>query len=381
MQTEPRPPLPWRLLSQHGPLLERLLGLGYALVLAVIVLPDPHGAVATVTAVIAIIVLGLAVALHRPHPLLALVLALSVVIVLRWPYPSLFPLWCALYQMAARDRRTAVAALGAALAVSPIGVPFHDRALLIALISGLVWTIGYAVGRQRAYRRQLRLHQRTQVAAELERARHDITEQRIRIARELHDVLAHSLSVITVQAGYGHLVIDEHPAKARVALGVIETTGRQALTEMRHLLDVLRDDGLDDPGALAPAPGLGDLDQLITQIAQAGVLVNLQITGHPQALPPGIDLSAYRIVQEALTNVVKHAGTPRSEVSIAYEDDHLSIQITDDGHGCPSTAPAGHGLIGMQERVTLYRGCWQAGPLPEGGFAVSARLPLTEAPS
>jgi signal transduction histidine kinase len=381
MPIEPRPPLPWRLLAQHRLLLERLLGLGYALILAVILLPAADGAAAVATAVIAIIVLGLSVALHRPHPLLALVLALAVLLVLRRPYPSLLPLWCALYQLAAGDRRTAVVALGAALAVSPIGVPFYDRAFLIALISGLVWTIGYAVGRHRAYQRDLRLHQASHVAAELERARHGVTEQRIRIARELHDVLAHSMSVITVQAGYGHLVIDQQPAKARAALGVIETTGRQALVEMRHLLDVLRDDGLDDPGALAPAPGLGDLDRLITQIAQAGVRVDLRITGQPQALPPGIDLSAYRIVQEALTNVVKHAGTPRSQVSITYEADQLSIQVTDDGHGCPVTAPAGHGLIGMQERVTLYGGRWHAGPRPEGGFAVTARLPLAEAPS
>jgi signal transduction histidine kinase len=195
----------------------------------------------------------------------------------------------------------------------------------------------------------------------------------MRIARELHDVLAHSMSVITVQAGYGHLVIEQQPAKAQAALGVIETTGREALTELRHLLDILRDDG---PVTLSPAPGLGNLDHLVAQIAQAGVQVDLRITGRPRALPAGIDLSAYRIVQEALTNVVKHAGTPHSQVTIAYSDDEVSVQITDAGQGCPAGAPTGHGLIGMQERVALYGGCWQAGPLPERGFAVRAQLPL-----
>ena len=186
--------------------------------------------------------------------------------------------------------------------------------MLICLVTGLVWAVGYAVGQHRAYERQLLQERARQAQEELARARRGVIEERMRIARELHDVVAHSMSVITVQAGYGHLVIDRDPGQARAALGAIETTGRQALTEMRRLLGVLRADDGDDAAALTPAPGLADLDRLVAQTAGAGVRVELEITGRPRPLPSGIELSAYRIVQEALTNVVKHADVPASRV-------------------------------------------------------------------
>jgi signal transduction histidine kinase len=196
----------------------------------------------------------------------------------------------------------------------------------------------------------------------------------MRIARELHDVVAHSMSVITVQAGYGHLVIDERPDEARAALSAIESTGRETLAEMRRLLGVLRQ---EEPGQpqVAPAPGLADLDRLIAHTGRAGIRVELSIAGDVRALPVGIELAAYRILQEALTNVVKHAGTTLARASIAYRPDELSIEVTDDGRGGPVT-PGGLGLAGMRERAQLYGGRLDAAPLPARGFRVIARLPL-----
>jgi signal transduction histidine kinase len=204
-----------------------------------------------------------------------------------------------------------------------------------------------------------------------QKARYQITEERLRIARELHDIVAHSMSVITVQAGFGRLVVDEQPAQARTALAAIETTGRATLVEMRRMLGVLR---ADDP-ALSPPPGLADLDQLVAQTAHAGVQVDLTITGTPRELPAGMDLTAYRVIQEALTNVVKHADTATGRVVLDYGDNELSMEITDNGAGCPNWTE-GHGLTGMRERVSGYGGQFSAGPLPEGGFHVTVRLPI-----
>ncbi|MGW6278530.1 sensor histidine kinase [Kribbella sp. NPDC055071] len=202
-----------------------------------------------------------------------------------------------------------------------------------------------------------------------------VQRERIRIARELHDIVAHSMGVITVQAGYGGLVIDQQPDEARSALATIEQTGRRTLGELRRLLDVLRSDEAD----LAPTPGLAQLDDLVVQTAKAGVRVDLAITGSPAEIPAGIELSAYRIVQEALTNVVKHASTGFAEASIDCRPDALSVQVVDHGTGCPGTPRPGHGLTGLRERVALYGGVLEAGPLPGKGFRVRAELPLTGA--
>jgi signal transduction histidine kinase len=191
------------------------------------------------------------------------------------------------------------------------------------------------------------------------------------------------MSVITVQAGFGHLVIDDKPAQARAALSTIETTGRETLMEMRRLLGVLRADdpcGTDRVPLLAPAPGLADLDRLLAQTARAGVHVDMTITGSPRDLPAGIDLSAYRIVQEALTNVVKHAGVTTARATLDYREDELAIEITDLGRGRPviDGQVPGHGLLGMRERVHVYGGSFRAAPMPGRGFRVAARLPLAE---
>jgi signal transduction histidine kinase len=284
-----------------------------------------------------------------------------------------------------------------------------------------------------------------------------VAEERLRIARELHDVVAHSMSVIAVQAGYGQYVIDTSPDGARDALGAIQATSRDALDEMRRMLGVLRqqdlgpspagsppaaiggnafppaaspgshDPGASSPGAsspgasspgtdgpgtngagtffpgfggggagqapLAPAPGLADLDRLIKRTAGAGIRVSLEVSGQVRPVPAGIDLSAYRIIQEALTNVVKHSGgSARCTVSLGYGTAILDVRVTDDGgpslvpsapglRAAPSTlvAGGGHGIIGMRERVNLCGGTFKVGPLADRGFLVAAALPLPAA--
>jgi signal transduction histidine kinase len=232
-----------------------------------------------------------------------------------------------------------------------------------------------------------------------------VTEERLRIARELHDVVAHSMTVVAVQAGFGEYVFDHEPAQAREALGAIQHVTRDALADMQRLLGVLRQDGTGQPadrGAragrpadgqkpvrqlqLAPAPGLADLDRLVSTTAGAGVRVNVTKTGEHRDIPAMIDQSAFRIVQEALTNVVKHSGASSCRVGVGYEDTGLSVEITDHGAGPAAGrdwSPAarepngtGHGILGMQERVSLCGGEFTAGPLPERGFQVAARFPL-----
>jgi signal transduction histidine kinase len=376
VRTAPRPPLTERLGPASWLVLDCLVAAAYAAVIGTLVVRHPAGRPVALE-LAAIAVLGLAAGLRRLAPVGALAVVLVVLLALRWPYPGLVPAWSALYLVAATRRRaTSLAALATTVLVPLVGVPVLDRGVLLGLVSCLVWAVGDAVGRHRAYERQL---VRQQIDAEVEKARRGVTEERMRIARELHDVVAHSMSVITLQAGFGHLVIDTDPGQARAALGVIETTGREALTEMRRLLGVLRAEDGDATPVRKPAPDLSDLDHLVLQTARAGVEVHLEITGRPRRLPSGIELSAYRIVQEALTNVVKHADAPASRVSIGYGEDLLSIEVTDDGRGRPVADGHGHGLVGMRERVNVYGGCLETGPLPGRGFQVLARLPLSGA--
>jgi signal transduction histidine kinase len=247
------------------------------------------------------------------------------------------------------------------------------------LVIGAAWLLGYFVGVRRAHIAEL--EERT---AELERAREElagraVAEERLRLARELHDVVAHSMSVIAVQSGVGAHVAKAQPEEAAKALAAIEATSRAALTELRRLLGVLRRDS-EPHGELTPVPGLADLDALLAEVAKAGLAVRLRVEGTPTPLPAGVDLSAYRIVQEALTNVVKHAGEARAQVVVGYHDDQaVTVEVTDDGRGAAAQAGdgrPGHGLIGMRERVAAFGGDLQAGPRPGGGFRVAARLPL-----
>jgi signal transduction histidine kinase len=201
-----------------------------------------------------------------------------------------------------------------------------------------------------------------------------VLEERTRIARELHDVVAHAISVIVLQARGARHALATEPADARGALDSIEETAVQALAEMRRLLGMLRES--DDEVALAPQPSLAHLDELVAHIREAGVPVDVHVEGAPRDLAPGVDLSAYRIVQEALTNALKHAGPTRARVVIRYGEDSIQLEVEDSGKGGATTQDGGHGLAGIRERVELFGGDLESGPRSNGGYAVRATLPL-----
>jgi signal transduction histidine kinase len=200
-------------------------------------------------------------------------------------------------------------------------------------------------------------------------------DERGRIARELHDVVAHSMTVMVIQAGAARRVLAD-PARSAQALATVERVGREALEELRRLLGVLGE--RDDAVVLAPQPGLDEVEALIGRARDAGLRVDLRVEGEPAPLPSGIDLAAYRVVQEALTNAIKHAGPVRAHVVIRYGGTDLELEVADDGAGPCEGRPSGHGLVGMRERVALYGGELHAGARAEGGFAIHARIPLEE---
>ncbi|MFI6498562.1 sensor histidine kinase [Nonomuraea typhae] len=215
--------------------------------------------------------------------------------------------------------------------------------------------------------------------AEAERAREEearrrVTEERLRIARELHDLLAHSISVINLQAGVSEHLLDRDPEQARRALGDIRRVSKEVLVELRGALGVLRDVGEDEP--LAPAPGMDRLPELVRRARSAGVDVDLRLPEEPRELPKSIDLAIYRIIQESLTNIIKHAGAARAEVSVRREAGELLVEVRDDGVG--GMPGEGNGLVGMRERAMSLNGSFAAGPVPGGGFMVTARLPVRE---
>jgi signal transduction histidine kinase len=251
--------------------------------------------------------------------------------------------------------------------------PYLASTLSILGVSAVTWGIARAFVERSRHADRLEEH-----AADLERAHaHAVARERATIARELHDVIAHSVSVMTVQAGAARLLLDEDLPRARQSLVAVEETGRQALAEMRRLLGILRGD--EHETRLAPQPGIADLDALLDQVRAAGLPVEVVIEGEPKALPPGIDLAAYRVVQEALTNALKHAGAARAQVSIGYGPTALELAVTNNGTARADSRHGGHGLIGMRERVSLYGGEFKAGPRRGGGYAVRASLPLDTA--
>ena len=284
-------------------------------------------------------------------------------------------------------------------------------AVALLLESGLLitaaWMIGYSVRQQRSYSTGLREQADQRARDALAEARRARSEERLQIARELHDVVAHSMGLITVQAGVANYVVSERPEEAVRALSSIEEISRGALREMRALLGVLRSDGdpdeenaaaengaggdagggtgagpRPDSGAdLVPAPGLADLGRLAERTAQAGLRVDLDIAGERPALPAGLELAAYRVIQEAVTNVIKHAAADCCRVRVACRDGALTLEVTDNGDAAQragqSASPVpGHGIAGMQERVGMYGGEFRAGPLPGRGFRITARFPL-----
>jgi signal transduction histidine kinase len=238
----------------------------------------------------------------------------------------------------------------------------------------VAWIIGFAVGgkfrevdeaRERAARAEREREERARLA---------VADERARIARELHDVVGHSVSVMTVQASAVRRTLDADQEKEREALLVVEQTGREALAEMRRVVGVLRRP--EEAPALAPQPSLEHLDRLVESARESGLPVELRVEGKPVELAPGLDLTAYRLVQEGLTNALKHARANRAEVLVRYTDGHVELSVSDDGPGGGGGDKGGHGLVGMRERITVYGGELEAGPRPEGGYRLSARLPI-----
>ena len=269
------------------------------------------------------------------------------------------------------------------------------KAAGLLLESGLLvtvaWLIGYSVRQQRSQAAGRREEAERRAREQLAEGRRAKSEERLQISRELHDVVAHTLSVIAVQAGVASYVIGERPEEAARALSSIEQTSRSALHEMRALLGVLRDGETGArngaaPGtrdaALTPAPGLADLDCLAERTGEAGVRVDLSVRGERPRLPAGLDLAAYRVIQEAVTNVIKHAATDQCRVTVNYQEDTLTLEVTDNGSGSTANGDGseilvtGNGIIGMRERAAMYGGEIRAAPLPGRGFRVTARFPL-----
>jgi signal transduction histidine kinase len=242
------------------------------------------------------------------------------------------------------------------------------------------WLLGNFVGSRRAHTEELERKNRQLEQARLELADRAVAEERLRIARELHDVVAHSMSVVALHAGTGRMVADTDPAAAREALATIERSTRSALHEMRRLLGVLRGSGPGAADELGPAPGLRDVDALVADVVRSGVTVQVQIEGDRSDVPAGVDLSAFRIVQEALTNVIKHGGRAPTRVEVRYAPDAVTVEVTDGGagrrDGAVVASTSGHGIVGMRERVALFGGDLDVGPAPGGGFRVRARLPF-----
>jgi signal transduction histidine kinase len=246
--------------------------------------------------------------------------------------------------------------------------------VFISLRFVVAWLAGYAL-RERA--EQAEAAEARAVQAEREReaaARVAVAEERARIARELHDIVAHAVSVMVLQVGAVRHKLPDELADDRAALRGVERAGRTALTEMRRLLAAMRRDG--EEAELTPQPGLDGLDSLLDEIGRAGLPVELHVDGQPVALPRGIDLSAYRIVQEGLTNALKHARASDADVFVRYRPDELEIEVRDNGRGTVATDGMGHGLVGVRERVKIYGGEMSAGKSDDGGFVLSTRLPL-----
>jgi signal transduction histidine kinase len=240
----------------------------------------------------------------------------------------------------------------------------------IGLLISMPWLVGHLFhGRTRSLREAARR------AARLERERLvAVAEERARIARELHDVIAHSVSVMTVQAGAAEAMLAHDPARALEPVQAVQETGRRAHVEMKRLVGMLRE--RDEALGLEPQPGLADVDELLAGVRAAGLPVELRVEGTARELPLGIDLSAYRIVQEALTNALKHAGRASASVLLRYDERTLEIEVADDGAGAGGANGGGHGLEGMRERVSVFGGEFEAGPAETGGFVVRARLPV-----
>jgi signal transduction histidine kinase len=283
-----------------------------------------------------------------------------------------------------RDRRKAL--VGLALVVTSMVIVLYNipgpwtlsAYIFVTLRFAAAWVAGFAL---RAREQQAEAAEVRAVQAEGERetvARIAVAEERARIARELHDVVAHAVSVMVLQVGAVRHKLPDAMAEDRDALRSVERAGRTALAEMRRFLSAIRREG--DEVEFVPQPGLDGLNGLLAEVGRAGLPARLHVDGEPFPLPRGIDLSAYRIVQEGLTNALKHADASDADVTVRYRPDEVQIEIRDNGAGGVATDGLGHGLVGVRERVKIYGGEMSAGTAPEGGFVLSTRLPIVEAP-
>ena len=283
---------------------------------------------------------------------------------------------------------TTSAVVGTLTVIALIGVISPDEDLpTVVIFAVAALHITAAITGEVVYdrRRRIVLLEERAERAEAERellARDAVHAERGRIARDLHDIVAHAVSMMVVQAGAAERVVDRQPDRARQALGDIQATGRDALDEMRRMVDVLRD---GDDIELAPQPTIADLPTVVEHCIEAGVPTQLVVDGEPAARAQGVEMAGYRVVQEALTNVIKHAGRPaEASVRVTHTPEQLRLEIVDNGRGVTSdelASATGHGLVGMRERVEMYRGTFHAGPRPGGGFRVAATLPVTNAPT
>jgi len=366
------------------------LGLTVIAVGSTVVSRTRYGYDAPVLAAIVTLFTTLPLALRRYRPLEVLAITVTAETALLISRPGAgapFGVIVALYTVAAYcERRVSIRA--AALTALPItvGVIVHNASHAGIVIPELAvfaiaWVIGDNLRTRRAYLAELEAR-----AARLEREREEqadraVADERVRIARELHDVIAHNVSVMVVQAAAGEDVFDEDPGKARESLAAVASTGRAALAELRRLLGVIRvEDDRVEP-AYTPQPGIEYIDELVRQVRETGLPVGLSVLGEPRPVPEGVGLCAYRIVQEALTNTLKHAHASTAQVQLRYVSDALELQVLDDGRGASAVngTASGQGLIGMRERVALFGGELTAGPRTGPGYEVRARLPLEEA--
>lgn len=337
----------------------------------------------------------LPIAFRRRAPLTALTIGAAAIFVhvfARWP-EGMLPLavvllaytvgaWCPLRQALVGVAVPTVLVIGLWIRDVPGITGFGVLGVIAQFVAA--WALGVAFRSRRAATDARVSEAEKRAEAEGQRAARVLAEERLRIAQELHDVVAHSMSVIAVQAGVGAHVIDERPDEARTALAAISATSRQALAEMRRMLGMLR--GSEGDRAPAPAPGLVDLPRLVEDVRAAGVPAALHVEGAAGTVHPGVELSAYRVVQEALTNVIKHAGAAtRVDVTVRYLPGSLSVEVRDDGRGLAAQGRngddgegSGHGLVGMRERVEMWGGDLSVGPNPGGGYRVSAVLPYGE---
>jgi signal transduction histidine kinase len=352
---------------------------------------NPNNAVTYLTAV----TMAVPYAFHRRYPLAAVAVVLISVLIYSSGEFAAFPgvnAFVLLFGVALHSERrlyslvsfaATMVVMTAAILIQPDGIVDQATWISAELATVVAWLAGDNLRQRRARWAALKERNEFLEREREERAHKAVIEERLRIARELHDVVAHAMSVIAVQSGVGNHVIKTQPAEAQKALAAIETTSRSVLIEMRRLLEVLRQDDESDVD-LVPAPGLRDVPALISRVADGGVTTGLRITGAPREVPPGVDLSAYRIVQEALTNAIKHGG-PRANVTLCYTDQDVSVEVTNDEtpgseRGQYVVIP-GHGLIGMRERVAVCDGEFSAQPTPGGGFRVAARLPFMRSSS